>query len=157
MSEPSLVRARACLSISRALFSAHFGRCPGAQALNAATVSLPGYQAGLALCSVVANGLKSAHNRLRAPSPPPSSPLLTLPPSSLSCCMGTRALGWTRARSALWWHVPSSLAPIRPFFCRMAGNNPPPLPKTQPIRFILVGFKPAHVSRDGNKSVIAQL
>lgn len=133
MSEPSLVRARACLSISRALFSAHFGRCPGAQALNAATVSLPGYQAGLALCSVVANGLKSAHNRLRAPSLPPT-PVLTRPhPStSLSCCMGTRAPGWTRARSALWWHVPSSLAPIRPFFCRMAGNNPPPHSQTQP-------------------------
>lgn len=124
------MRARACLSISRALFSAHFGRCPGAQALNAATVSLPGYQAGLTLCSVVANGLKSAHNRLRAPSPP----VLTRPhPStSLSCCMGTRAPGWTRARSALWWHVPSSLAPIRPFFCRMAGNTPPPPPNSAP-------------------------
>lgn len=116
MSAPSLQSGKRCggsshcLPISRATisFSSNFGRFPGDQTLNTATVSLlpssrphrclvtesgPRAPLGKAKCLVVANGLRTGHNRVGAPSTPLS---LSHPSSPRVRCMGTRAPRWTR-------------------------------------------------------------
>lgn len=98
---------------------------------------------------MVANGLRSGHNGLIEPTPPSppssSSPLLLLPSTTLSPSSAWEPCSdlHYRGRSALCWHIPSSLAPTMPFLRGRGGNNSPTLIQkiSQSLIFLFISFK----------------
>lgn len=152
-------------------FTPNFGRFPGDQTLNPATVSLLPHllsspllpprgclvtECGRAGRSsallgnverlVVANGLRTGHNGLCAPSsrPLPSSPPHHFSSSShhhlslsLSLSPPVPFAAWeprrTGARSVLLWHIPSSLAPSGQSAVMMVKPLTPPPPVPPPV------------------------